>query len=234
MKNEEPLIDPEIQPMLDELREHGRNIRRQQELNTIVDRLAAAESTSRRRRTVCWLWTGSGAAAACLLSLWLLRPAAESMQPIQPANIPVAQHAPAENHAEESLICRTEIRGYASAEPRPRPHAEKQAEHPLANRVQEVPQPAAETSAANIAATKTSLTETPAETVPHADTATAPHAKYNKDFYTIQTLIRYAEPEKEEEKTEAVRIFRFFRPNRNLFLRELLTINLSKNTYEEQ
>ena len=231
MKNEEPLIDPEIQPMLDELREHGRNLRRQQELNATIDRLAAAESTSGRCRSVFWLWIGSGAAAACLLSLWLLRPAAESMQPIQPANIPVAQHAPAENHAEESLICRTEIRGNASAEPRPRPHAEKQAEQPLANRVQEVPQPAAETSAANIAATKTSLTETLTETVPPADTATAPHAKYNKDFYTIQTLIRYAEP---EEKTEAVRIFRLFRPNRNLFLRELLTINLSINTHEEQ
>ena len=231
MKNEEPFIDPEIQPMLDELREHGHNLRRQQELNTIVDRLAAAESTSRRRRTVCWLWTGSGAVAACLLLLWLLRPAAESMQPIQPANIPVAQHAPAENHAEESLICRTEIRENAVSEPHSRPHAEKQAEQPLANRVQEVPLPAAETSATETAAMKTPITETLTETVPPADTATAPHAKYNKDFYTIQTLIRYAEP---EEKTEAVRIFRFFRPNRNLFLRELLTINLSINTHEEQ
>ena len=234
MKNEEPLIDPEIQPMLDELREHGRNLRRQQELNTIVDRLAAAESASRRRRTVCWLWTGSGAVAACLLLLWLLRPAAEPVQPVQPTGISVAQNVSAESNAENRLSNETENRENAVSGPIPRPHAEKQAEQTLANLVKEVPHPAAETSAAETAAMKTLLTETPAETVQPADTAIVPHTEHNREFYTIQTLIRYAEPEKEEEKTEAVRIFRFFRPDRSLYLRELLTINLSINTHEEQ
>ena len=125
-------------------------------------------------------------------------------------------------------------REIAVSGPIPRPHAEKQAEQTLANLVKEVPLPAAETSATETAAMKTLLTETPAETVQPADTAIVPHTEHNREIYTIQTLIRYAEPEKEEEKTEAVRIFRLFRPNRNLFLRELLTINLSINTHEEQ
>ena len=72
--NTENEINEEVRQLLDSLEEHGKNVRRQQELNDLIDRLAEEEKTvemPRKHRKLALLWWAMGAAAACLL-LWLL------------------------------------------------------------------------------------------------------------------------------------------------------------------
>lgn len=67
-------INEEVRQLLESLEEHGKNIRRQAQLNDLIDELAAKEKTvemPQKRRKLVPLWWAMGAAAACLL-LWLL------------------------------------------------------------------------------------------------------------------------------------------------------------------
>ena len=73
MKEEKELNDG-LKQLLDALEEHGRNTRRQAQLNDLIDQLTDQEKTvemPRKRRKLVPLWWAMGAAAACLL-LWLL------------------------------------------------------------------------------------------------------------------------------------------------------------------
>ena len=72
--NTENEMNEEVRQLLDNLEEHGKNARRQQELSDLIDRLAKEEKTvamPRKQRRLTPLWWAMGAAAACLL-LWLL------------------------------------------------------------------------------------------------------------------------------------------------------------------
>lgn len=72
--NTENEMNEEVRQLLDSLEEHGKNVRRQQELSDLIDRLAEEEKTveiPRKHRKFTPLWWVLGAAAACLL-LWLL------------------------------------------------------------------------------------------------------------------------------------------------------------------
>ena len=72
--NTENAMNEEVRQLLDNLEEHGKNARRQQELSDLIDRLAEEEKTvamPRKQRRLTPLWWAMGAAAACLL-LWLL------------------------------------------------------------------------------------------------------------------------------------------------------------------
>ena len=72
--NTENEMNEEVRQLLDNLEEHGKNARRQQELSDLIDRLAEEEKTvamPRKQRRLTPLWWAMGAAAACLL-LWLL------------------------------------------------------------------------------------------------------------------------------------------------------------------
>ena len=72
--NTENEMNEEVRQLLDNLEEHGKNARRQQELSDLIDRLAEEEKTvamPRKQRRLTPLWWTMGAAAACLL-LWLL------------------------------------------------------------------------------------------------------------------------------------------------------------------
>ncbi|MBR4468269.1 MAG: hypothetical protein IKS53_02435 [Bacteroidales bacterium] len=67
-------INEEVRQLLDSLEEHGENVRRQQDLSDLIDRLADEEKTvamPRKQRKLTPLWWAMSAAAACLL-LWLL------------------------------------------------------------------------------------------------------------------------------------------------------------------
>ena len=73
MKEEKERNDG-LKQLLDALEEHGRNTRRQAQLNDLIDQLTDQEKTiemPRKRRKLVPLWWAMGAAAACLL-LWLL------------------------------------------------------------------------------------------------------------------------------------------------------------------
>ena len=72
--NTENEMNEEVRQLLDSLEEHGKNVRRQQELSDLIDQLAEEEKTveiPRKHRKLTPLWWAMGAAAACLL-LWLL------------------------------------------------------------------------------------------------------------------------------------------------------------------
>ena len=72
--NTENEMNEEVRQLLDSLEEHGKNVRRQQELSDLIDRLAEEEKTvemPRKHKRLTPLWWALGAAAACLL-LWLL------------------------------------------------------------------------------------------------------------------------------------------------------------------
>jgi len=72
--NTENEMNEEVRQLLDSLEEHGNNVRRQQELNDLIDRLAEEEKTVeilRKHRKLTPLWWAMGAVAACFL-LWLL------------------------------------------------------------------------------------------------------------------------------------------------------------------
>ena len=72
--NTENEMNEEVRQLLDSLEEHGKNVRRQQELSDLIDQLAEEEKTvetPRKHRKLTPLWWVMGAAAACLL-LWLL------------------------------------------------------------------------------------------------------------------------------------------------------------------
>jgi hypothetical protein len=72
--NTENEMNEDVRQLLDSLEEHGKNVRRQQELSDLIDRLAEEEKTvetPRKHRKLTPLWWVMGAAAACLL-LWLL------------------------------------------------------------------------------------------------------------------------------------------------------------------
>ena len=67
-------MNEEVRQLLDSLEEHGKNVRRQQDLSDLIDRLADEEKTvamPHKHRTLTPLWWAMSAAAACLL-LWLL------------------------------------------------------------------------------------------------------------------------------------------------------------------
>lgn len=67
-------INEEVRQLLESLEEHGKNIRRQAQLNDLIDELAAKEKTvemPQKRRKLVPLWWAMGAAAACLL-LWIV------------------------------------------------------------------------------------------------------------------------------------------------------------------
>lgn len=73
MKQENEPND-ELQQLLDALEQHGKNLRRQQQLSDLIDHLAEKEKTvvmPQKRRKLIPLWWAIGAAAACLL-LWLV------------------------------------------------------------------------------------------------------------------------------------------------------------------
>lgn len=72
--NTENEMNEDVRQLLDSLEEHGKNVRWQQELSNLIDRLAEEEKTveiPRKHRKLTPLWWVMGAAAACLL-LWLL------------------------------------------------------------------------------------------------------------------------------------------------------------------
>ena len=77
--NTENEMNEEVRQLLDSLEEHGKNVRRQQELNDLIDQLSEKETgagsepprNDAKRRKLYPLWWVMGAAAACLL-LWLL------------------------------------------------------------------------------------------------------------------------------------------------------------------
>ena len=76
-------INEEVRQLLESLEEHGKNIRRQAQLNDLIDELAAKEKTvemPQKRRKLVPLWWAMGAAAACLL-LWLLVKPASKQTP---------------------------------------------------------------------------------------------------------------------------------------------------------
>ena len=76
-------INEEVRQLLESLEEHGKNIRRQAQLNDLIDELAAIEKTvemPQKRRKLYPLWWAMGAAAACLL-LWLLVKPASKQTP---------------------------------------------------------------------------------------------------------------------------------------------------------
>ena len=67
-------LDNELKQTLDALEQHGKNLRRQQQLSDLIDHLAEKEKTvvmPQKRRKLIPLWWAIGAAAACLL-LWLI------------------------------------------------------------------------------------------------------------------------------------------------------------------
>ena len=73
MKQENEPND-ELQHLLEALDQHGKNLRRQQQLSDLIDHLAEKEKTvvmPQKRRKLIPLWWAMGAAAACLL-LWLV------------------------------------------------------------------------------------------------------------------------------------------------------------------
>ena len=73
MKQENEPND-ELQQLLEALEQHGKNLRRQQQLSDLIDHLAKKEKTvvmPQKRRKLIPLWWAMGAAAACLL-LWLV------------------------------------------------------------------------------------------------------------------------------------------------------------------
>lgn len=77
MKTENEIND-DLQQLLDALEEHGQNARRQRQLGDLIDQLAAEENTVAlpgKRRKLAPLWWAMGAAAACLLLWFALKPA---------------------------------------------------------------------------------------------------------------------------------------------------------------
>ena len=75
---EENEINEALGQLLDALEEQGRNARRQRQLGELIDQLAAEEKTAempRKRRKLVPLWWAMGAAAACLLLWFVLKPA---------------------------------------------------------------------------------------------------------------------------------------------------------------
>ena len=67
-------INEEVRQLLESLEEHGKNIRRQAQLNDLIDELAEKEKTvemPQKRIKLVPLWWAMGAAAACLL-LWIV------------------------------------------------------------------------------------------------------------------------------------------------------------------
>ena len=76
-------MNEEVKQLLDCLKEHGKNVRRQKELSDLMDRLAEEEKTAelpRKHRKLTPIWWAMGAAAACLL-LWLLVRPSEKQTP---------------------------------------------------------------------------------------------------------------------------------------------------------
>ena len=72
--NTENEMNEGVRQLLDSLEEHGKNVRRQQQLSDLIDRLAEKEKTVEmpcKHRRLTPFWWAMGAAAACLL-LWLL------------------------------------------------------------------------------------------------------------------------------------------------------------------
>lgn len=75
MKQDTSHIDPQLQPLLDALRHHGRNQRRQQALSEKIDQLAGLSTSSFSEQSRCkqsrWIWAAVSAAAVCLVLLIL-------------------------------------------------------------------------------------------------------------------------------------------------------------------
>ena len=89
MKEEKECND-DLKQLLDALEEHGRNTRRQAQLNDLIDQLTDQEKTiemPRKRRKLVPLWWAMGAAAACLL-LWLLvKPTTKQIPKMEEKNL---------------------------------------------------------------------------------------------------------------------------------------------------
>ena len=71
-------INDELRQLLDALKEHGRNAKRQQQLGDLMDRLAEEEKTlelSHKHKKLTPIWWAMCAVAACLAAWLLLKPA---------------------------------------------------------------------------------------------------------------------------------------------------------------
>lgn len=93
MKQDLPHTDPQLRPLLDALRQHGRNQRRQQALSEKIDQLAGlstpgasprptsnAPAQSRRKQSR-WIWVAVSAAAVALVLLIVASPSSPSGSP---------------------------------------------------------------------------------------------------------------------------------------------------------
>jgi hypothetical protein len=70
-------MNEELRQLLDNLEEHGKNVRRQKQLGDLIDRLAEEEKPMvipRKRAKLVPIWWTMGAAAAILLLVLLLKP----------------------------------------------------------------------------------------------------------------------------------------------------------------
>lgn len=71
-------LDNELKQTLDALEQHGKNARRQQQLSDLIDQLAKEEKTvviPQPPKNLKPLWWAIGAAAACLLLWFVIKPA---------------------------------------------------------------------------------------------------------------------------------------------------------------
>ena len=108
------------------LQEYGENLRQQELMKETIDRLAAARPSARRKQYVMYM--ASGAVAACLLLLLLVRPLTER-NVSQPHPDELAQVAPADSAVREAVALQADNRlinndeevGQPDVQPQPRP-----------------------------------------------------------------------------------------------------------------